>query len=106
MRQYFSIQVRRGLLRGVRNIGSYYYDDPSSKTNGEFDVVIETKDGYGVYEAKYFKDKMKESDIFQEASQTKKIKELKISRIGFVAVNGFEETDCDYDLISGDQLYA
>lgn len=27
-RDYFSLQVRAGKRRGVRNIGSYYYDDP------------------------------------------------------------------------------
>ena len=44
--------------------------------------------------------------FFSHENEPKEIKELNISRIGFVAVNGFEETDCDYDLISGDQLYA
>ena len=44
--------------------------------------------------------------FFSRENELKEIKELNISQIGFVAVNGFEETDCDYDLISGDQLYA
>lgn len=44
--------------------------------------------------------------FFSHENEPKEIKELIISQIGFVAVNGFEGTDCDYDLISGDQLYA
>lgn len=32
------------------DIGTYYYDDPKSKKNGEFDVVVQTKLGYIIYE--------------------------------------------------------
>lgn len=106
VRQYFSIQAHRGFLQGVRNIGSYYYDDPSSKTNGEFDVALETKEGYFIYETKYYKDKIKESEMLQEVSQIRKIQELAVARIGFCAVNGFEETSHDFDLISGERLYS
>ena len=39
-RDYFSLQVRSGKMKGVRNIGSYYYDDPAHRKNGEFDVAL------------------------------------------------------------------
>ena len=51
-RDYFSLQVRSGKMKGVRNIGSYYYDDPAHRKNGEFDVALEFADGYEIYEAK------------------------------------------------------
>ena len=44
-RDYFSHQVRSGKMKGVRNIGSYYYDDPAHRKNGEFDVALEFADG-------------------------------------------------------------
>jgi AAA+ ATPase superfamily predicted ATPase len=40
-RSYFSIQVKNGNLKGIRNIGTYYYDDSVSKQNGEFDVALD-----------------------------------------------------------------
>ena len=51
-RDYFSLQVRSGKLKGVRNIGSYYYDDPVHRKNGEFDVALEFADGYEIFEVK------------------------------------------------------
>ena len=53
-RDYFSLQVRSGELKGVRNIGSYYSDDPVHRKNGEFDVAMELANGYAIYEAKYY----------------------------------------------------
>ena len=106
VRQYFSIQIQKGHLFGIRNIGSYYYDDPVNKTNGEFDVALESKDGYCIYEAKYLKNKMKVEEILQEVSQIEKIPDLAISQIGFCSINGFEKTSIDYDLIAGEQLYS
>ena len=49
-RDYFSLQVRSGKMKGVRNIGSYYYDDPAHRKNGEFDVALEFADGYEIYD--------------------------------------------------------
>ena len=44
--------------------------------------------------------------MLQEVSQIKQIRELTIAGIGFCAVNGFEETNREFDLISGEQLYS
>ena len=54
-RDYFSHQVRSGKMKGVRNIGSYYYDDPAHRKNGEFDVALEFADGYEIYETSVYK---------------------------------------------------
>lgn len=106
VRQYFSLLSQKGLLPGIKNIGVYYYIDPISKTNGEFDVATKRKDGYCIYEVKYLKEKMKKEDILIEASQIRKIQGLEVSQIGFCAINGFEETSLDFDLIPGERLYS
>ena len=53
-RTYFSLCVRKRKLRGVSNIGTFYYDDSANKKNGEFDVVLERKNVYDIYEVKYY----------------------------------------------------
>ncbi len=52
-RTYFSLQIRSRKLKGVLNIGTYYYDDSSTRTHGEFDVVLQRKDVFDIYEVKY-----------------------------------------------------
>ena len=36
----------------IVQIGTYWYDSKDTKTNGEFDIALETLDGYEIYEAK------------------------------------------------------
>ena len=60
-RNYFSLSIKNSKLKGIKNIGTYYYDDSKTKTNGEFDVVLEKEDGFVIYEVKYLKNKMEES---------------------------------------------
>ena len=38
--------LRNELEESFGLIGKYYYDDPKTKTNGEFDVVTEDETGY------------------------------------------------------------
>lgn len=35
----------------MKNISSYYYDNPKERTNGEFDVALEYDDAVAIYEA-------------------------------------------------------
>ena len=74
-RDYFSILVKSGKLKGIRDIGTYYYDDSVNKTNGEFDVVLKRKDSYEFYEAKYYQSPLCLSEMKKEESQFQ-IKEL------------------------------
>ena len=104
-RQYFSICSKKGIIKGIKNIGTYYYDDKEGKTNGEFDVAIETKDGYEIYEVKYLKNKLTNEMIKKEIEQINKIKEMDISKIGFVSTFGPENKDSGYDFISAVDLY-
>lgn len=105
-RDYFSLQVRSGKLKGVRNIGSYYYDDPVHRKNGEFDVALELADGYAIYEAKYYAQPMTLDEIHREAQQVANIKELAVKQLGFIAINGFVEQEKPYTYLDGNDLFA
>ena len=105
-RDYFSLQVRSGKLKGVRNIGSYYYDDPVHRKNGEFDVALELADGYAIYEAKYYAQPMTLDEILREAQQVANIKELAVKQLGFIAINGFVEQEKPYTYLDGNDIFA
>ena len=104
-RDYFSLQVRSGKLKGVRNIGSYYYDDPVHRKNGEFDVALERADGYVIFEVKYYAQPMTLDEIHREAQQVKDIKELTVNQLGFIAINGFVEQEKPYAYLDGSDIY-
>lgn len=103
---YFSHQVRSGKMKGVRNIGSYYYDDPAHRKNGEFDVALEFADGYEIYEAKYYAQPMTLDEIHREVQQVEAIKELTVKQIGFIAINGFAEREEPYLYLDGNDIFA
>lgn len=105
-RDYFSLQVRSGRMKGVRNIGSYYYDDPIHRKNGEFDVALEFADGYEIYEAKYYAQPMPLDEIHREVRQVEEIKELTVKQIGFIAINGFVERGEPYFYLDGNNIFA
>ena len=75
--------------------------------NGEFDCVIQMKDGYTVIECKHFKEPLTISVAFEEERKIKAIKELEIKGVGFACSSGFdfENTD-DWVMLSGENLYS
>ncbi len=104
-RAYFSQQVQSRKLMGVLNIGTYYYDDSKIKTNGEFDVVLERKEVYDIYEVKYLTQPMSDSQIQKEVEQIRAIRGLTVGTIGFISANGFESTNGDYIYLHGEDVY-
>ena len=104
-RSYFSLQIRSGAIRGVSNVGTYWYDDGATRTSGEFDVVLGRRDKYDIYEVKYYSSPMTKKDIIAEAGKIEKVKGLTPGKIGFIAASGFEEDVNGFELISGEQLY-
>lgn len=90
VRTYFSLMVQSGKITGIYDIGTYYFDDPTNKKNGEFDVALKIKNGYEIVEAKYFKNKVKNQSILEEIQQIKKITEIDVVNYGFASINGFE----------------
>ena len=104
-RTYFSLCVQKGKLRGISNIGTFYYDDSATRSNGEFDVVLEHKDTYDIYEVKYYSEPMQLCEIHKEVTQINAIKGLKIGKIGFISTAGYEATPDGYDFIDINNLY-
>lgn len=104
-RSYFSLQVKEGRMKGVLNIGTYYYDNSTLKMNGEFDVVLQRRDAYDFYEVKYEKTPMSESEIKKEVLQIQDIEHLPVREIGFISATGFKSKQKEYVYITGDDLY-
>jgi len=105
VRMYFSLLAHKGCLSDVKNIGTYYFDNPEEKSNGEFDVALEKADGYEIYEVKYRKDPLNFDIVEKEIKQIEKINAINITKIGFVNPCGFSFKNDDYDLIDGNNLY-
>ncbi len=105
-RTYFSLKVRSGKMRGVRNIGTYYYDDGINHTNGEYDVVLKRRDTFDIYEVKYYAEPLSAKEMHKEAEKIKNVKGLTLGKIGFVSVSGFESTGGAYELVDGEMLYS
>ena len=105
-RDYFALKVQSGQLKGVRNIGSYYYDDPVKKVNGEFDVALDCGDHYAIYEAKYYSVPMTPDEVYREIGQIREIREMHVTKIGFIAASGFTEKEAGYDYLTADDLYS
>ena len=106
VRDYISLEVKRGNLQGIYNVGTYYYDDIINRKNGEFDVAIQKKDGFDIIEVKFLKGKVDKKTIRQEISEIKEIREIDVLDIGFASINGFEDDveKLSY-MINGDDIY-
>ena len=104
-RTYFSLCVKNRKLRGISNIGTFYYDDSVTRTNGEFDVVLERKGTYDIYEVKYYTSPLGAKEMYNEVQQINNIKGLKVGKIGFISTSGFEKAPEEYDCISAEELY-
>lgn len=89
-RQFLVRQNRRGVLeQPFERIGRYYYDDPQTRTNGEFDIVTEDPLGYVFYEAKFKSAPVTERMIQEEIEQVDRTG-LACYRYGFFSRSGFD----------------
>lgn len=105
-KQYLIRQNRAGKLAvPFDRIGKYYYDDPATHKNGEFDIVTEDPNGYIFYEAKFRQDPVSQHMIDEEIAQVKATN-LKCYRYGFISRSGFSTKETkDTCLIELSQLY-
>ena len=113
--QYFHRLSVAGKYADIEDFGCYWYDNPSTKTNGEFDCVVKrTGENYDFYECKYFDRRMTREECDQEKSQLQKIEGINVSKIGFVCTGGFSfgstgtsllDSSQEYILVDGDLLY-
>ncbi|MCD7863511.1 MAG: winged helix-turn-helix transcriptional regulator [Lachnospiraceae bacterium] len=104
-RTYFSLQVRSRKLKGVLNIGTYYYDDSSTRTRGEFDVVLQRKDAFDIYEVKYLVTPMTQKQMQEEIRQVAGIKGIRVGAVGLISISGFEAENNEYICLDGASLY-
>lgn len=105
-RQYLIRQNRAGKLPiPFDRIGKYYYDDPQTRTNGEFDIVTEDPNGYVFYEAKFRSEPLTQSMIQQEIEQVKRTG-MNCYRYAFISRSGFDaQADERVELILLEKLY-
>ena len=91
-RQYLVRQNRLGNLpEPFEKIGRYHYDDPKTRTNGEFDVVTYDRLGYIFYEAKFRSTPVDDATVRQEISQVEATG-LNCYKYGFFSRSGFTAT--------------
>jgi hypothetical protein len=104
--QYLIRQNRLGVIEPViEKIGKYYYDNPKTRTNGEFDVVTLDEKGYVFYEVKYRKKKTSKEVIETEVNQVKATG-LNCYKYVFFARAGFTERETeDIKFIELDQMF-
>ena len=105
--QYFHRMAVQGKILDIEDFGSYWYDDPVNRTNGEFDCVIKrTGDVYDFYECKFFGRPMTLQECEQERDQLRKMQGIEVTGIGFVCAGGFDiESNPGFILIDGEALY-
>ena len=104
--QYFHRAAMLGKYPDIDDFGSYWYDDPATKINGEFDCVIRRGEQYDFYECKYFDRPMTLEECRQEKEQLDSIKGITVSGVGFVCTGGFAFKGAEgFTLIDGKVLY-
>ena len=106
--QYFHRMALLGEYPDIEDFGSYWYDDPETKTNGEFDCVLKRSgEKYDFYECKHYDRPMTLEECVQEKEQLENIRGIQVSGIGFVCTGGFTfEDENEFKLIDGKQLYS
>lgn len=105
-KQYLIRQNRAGKIEPpFDKIGKYYYDDPKTRTNGEFDTVTEDPLGYVFYESKFRKEPLSLTMIHEEIKQVQATG-LNCYQYGFFSRSGFQCEPSDRMIfIHLDELY-
>ena len=89
-KQYLVWKNRRMEMDPVfHSIGKYYYDDPVSRRNGEFDIVTQDERGYVFYEVKFSKVPVSRSTVEKEIGQVR-MTGLDCYKYVFISRSGFE----------------
>lgn len=105
-KQFLIKENKKGNLSPLLlDIGTYWYDNPKEKKNGQFDVVGKCNDGYIFYECKFMDTKITDKIIHEEISQVS-MTNLKPIKYGFFSKSGFVLINSDsYLLYSLEDLY-
>ena len=105
-KQYLIRQNRAGKIEPpFDKIGKYYYDDPKTRSNGEFDTVTEDPLGYIFYESKFRREPVSLAMIHEEIKQVQATG-LNCYKYGFFSRFGFQCEPTDHMIfIHLDDLY-
>lgn len=103
VRSYYSLLSKKGMLKDIKNIGTFYYDDSKNKRNGEFDCALEFKDYLKIIEVKYYKSKLTLKEMNKEIGQINNIKTDYQIKYAFLATSGYENSN--YECIDINSLY-
>ncbi len=106
-KQYLIRMNKQGKMNPVvEKIGKYYYDDPVTRTNGEFDLVTQDECGYVFYEVKFRKKPLSKSMVEKEISQVQAT-HLDCYKYVFITRNGAEELhDSRVKIVELSELYS
>ena len=103
--EYFTLALRNNPDLDILDIGTYWYDIPKKRINGEFDTVLKRSKGYMVIESKHYKDPISEDIIRKEIEEIKAIPDLQITNIGFASSSGFDYSNNALLLLTGNDIY-
>lgn len=105
--EYFHRMAGKEHYENIEDFGSYWYDDPATRSNGEFDCVIRRSgDVYDFYECKYYAKPMILSECIEEQKKLHQIKGITVAKVGFISSSGFAfEDNGDFLLVDGAALY-
>ena len=88
-RQFLIRYNKAGLINPpLEALGKYYYNNPKTKTNGEFDIVSKDQNGYTYYEVKYKNTRVSDAIIDAEIQQVH-LSPLQAYRYGFFSRSGY-----------------
>ncbi len=88
------------------DIGTYWYDSPKEKKNGQFDVVANCNDGYIFFECKYTDKPITDETIKEEVEQVMNTT-LSPRNFGFVSKSGYNlKSHYPYLFFTLKDLYA
>ena len=105
-REYFIERIRMGGDDETSEVGTYWYDLPKERRNGEFDCVLKRNNGYSIAECKFLKDPMQLALAKKEEEKILAIDELDVNGVIFVSASGFSFTSDQWELITGDDMYS
>lgn len=89
-KQFLIRKNRKGRLNpSLLDIGTYWYDNPKEKKNGQFDVVGKCQNGYVFFECKYTNAPINDQVISEELEQIS-CTTLAPIQYGFASKNGFD----------------
>lgn len=105
-RQYFCRKSKSDISLDIYDVGTFWYDLPKEHKNGEFDCVIQNKDGYSFYEVKYYDHPISYGEFRKEMQQVSFAASfVNVKNTGCICLAGFDFKDEQSDLITGDMLY-